>query len=340
MIHRQGEQQKQYYASLLTGLAMGASPWIIGAIHLGPQALLQELFGSAIAGLSGEGLLGSILAHFRNLLLFGPTVVFGLRPPWSTQALLPILAIIPILFWSGVAVLSYRRSRQQGLAYSEKILLGSAGFLLAGFVLTPFGGDPSGRYFLPLTLTMAVLAGGAFDWLTSNGRKRLGIIFVTLVLLYHAGSTFQAALRDSDGLTTQFDPVAQLDFSNFPALISLLEAKEIQYGYTNYWVAYPLAFKSDEEIIFTPRLPYHQDFRYTTRDNRYPPYSEKVEAADRVAYITTNHEALNRVLMKSFTDLGVQYQWAYLEPFMVFFDLSAPVRPDQINWPEGTMGHP
>jgi len=58
-------------------------------------------------------------------------------------------------------------------------------------------------------------------------------------------------------------------------------------------VAYPLAFRSDEKIIFVPELPYHQDLRYTSRDNRYPVYSGIVLNSEKAAFITTNHPQLD-----------------------------------------------
>lgn len=335
-ITKERESQTQLVAITLAGLLIGASPWIVGAVQLGPQALLAELFGSAIAGTGGGGLAASWLSHVRNFLLFGPTVILGLRPPWSAQALLPVLAPIPLVFWICVVIITYQRIIQQNLTDIEEILLGAAGLLGFAFIITPFGGDPSGRYFLPLSLVLSLLAGGALVWLRTRGKAAWGRILVAGLLLFHIGSTLQAAYRDSEGLTTQFDPVARLDFANLPALVNLLEAREIHYGYTNYWVAYPLAFKTDEEFIFVPSLPYHQDFRFSQRDNRYPPYSDKVEAAERIAYITSNHPDLDEAIMSSFETLGVHYQWTYIEPFMVFHDLSMPVRPDQLDLPNGS----
>ncbi len=64
-----------------------------------------------------------------------------------------------------------------------------------------------------------------------------------------------SASRNPPGITTQFDPVARVDTRAYGDLVAFLEAHDERAGYTNYWVAYPLAFLSQERLIFVPRLP-------------------------------------------------------------------------------------
>jgi hypothetical protein len=216
---------------------------------------------------------------------------------------------------------------------TEWVLLASGGLVILGFILTNFGADPSGRYFLPLMVPLAVYAGGAINWLVRIRGIRVGLALLLALVLYNAGSTLQAAYRDQSGLTTQFDPVARIDFSRFDDLIAFLKANDIERGYTNYWVAYTLAFRTQEEIIFTPSLPYHQDFRFTERDNRYPPYSEQVAASNQVAFITTHHPNLEAALQHSLTERGIDFKIARFDPFTLIYDLSQPIRPDQLDLP-------
>ncbi|KAF5435362.1 hypothetical protein C5S36_03320, partial [Candidatus Methanophagaceae archaeon] len=102
-------------------------------------------------------------------------------------------------------------------------------------------------------------------------------------------------------------------------------------GYSNYWVSYPLAFESDEELIYIPRLPYHLDFRYTARDDRYEPYQALVEGSDRVAYITTFHPALDESIRASFRRLGVVWEEEMIGDYQIFYNLSRPVHPEEIG---------
>ena len=102
-------------------------------------------------------------------------------------------------------------------------------------------------------------------------------------------------------------------------------------GYTNYWISYPLAFLSSDRLIFIPRLPYHEDFRYSERDDRYSPYYDMVANANKVAYITTNHEKLDMHLREEFRQLDIEWREEAIGDFRVFYDLSAVVRPADIG---------
>ena len=96
-------------------------------------------------------------------------------------------------------------------------------------------------------------------------------------------------------------------------------------------MSYPLAFESGEKLIYIPRLPYHLDFRYTTRDDRYEPYRVLVEGSDRVAYITTFHPDLDENIRASFSRLGVVWEEEVIGDYQIFYNLSRPVRPEEIG---------
>ena len=80
-----------------------------------------------------------------------------------------------------------------------------------------------------------------------------------------------------------------------------------------------------------PRLPYHEDFRYTARDDRYAPYSDLVLTAEKVAYITTNHETLNSYLRQQFKDRSITWREKGIGDFLVFYDLSKTIHPQDIG---------
>jgi len=128
--------------------------------------------------------------------------------------------------------------------------------------------------------------------------------------------------------------VTQIDQRTMPDLIHFLQEHGETRGYTNYWVAYPLAFLSGEELIYVPQLPYHLDLRYTLRDDRYPSYDEVVSQSARIAYITTRHAQLDEKLRERFAQQGLAWQEADIGDFHVFFDLSHPVRPQEIGFGE------
>jgi 4-amino-4-deoxy-L-arabinose transferase-like glycosyltransferase len=316
------------------GAAAGMAPWLGWAILHSPSRLIAELLGSAIASASPASLPLAWLEHARNLLLLGGSVILGFRPPWDTRWLALPLLPFALAIWSCVFLHAMGVLRHRDAALSGRwMIAGVAVTTVAGFILTPFGADPSGRYFLPLAYPMAFFAGSlAADLLPRVGRRWVAGM-VALLLAYNLWGTLDCARRTPPGLTTQFDPVARIDTSAFDELIALLEANGEDAGYANYWIAYPLAFLSEERLIFVPQLPYHTDFRYTDRDNRYPPYNAMVAESYRAAYITTNHPALDDRLRAEFTRLGVEFSEATVGGFHVFYRLSDKVTREAIEIP-------
>ena len=84
-------------------------------------------------------------------------------------------------------------------------------------------------------------------------------------------------------------------------------------------------------MVFVPTLPYHEDFRYTRRDNRYQSYNDEVARADKVAYITTHHPALDEYLRTRFRQAGVSWKETKIGDFQVFYGLSKYIRPAEIG---------
>ncbi|MFQ5921957.1 MAG: hypothetical protein ACE5M4_03870 [Anaerolineales bacterium] len=321
-------------AKLVTTIAtflLGALPWISEGVGRGFDPFLNELLGEAIAKASSGGF-SSVMEHSVNLLLFGPTVIFGLRAPWSAELIAVPLAPVALIFWAAVLVYGVSRLRMHDEARVGRwMLAGVMITLVAGFLLTPFGADPSGRYFLPLSVPLALMAGEAINELLIPRFGKWAYAALGFVLIFNLWGDVQTAIENPPGITTQFDPIAQVDHSFLPALVEFLEAEEEWTGYSNYWVAYPLAFLSDERIIYTPGLPYHQDFRYTDRDDRYSPYGEVVAQSPSTAFITTHFPELNRTLRVGLLQRDIEFEETSIGPYTVFHGLSKPVSPDQLG---------
>jgi hypothetical protein len=324
------------WLTLFAGGLLGASPWVIYALQHGLGGLLFELGGGAIAGVEGLPWMLQVGKHLAGFLLLGVTVTLGLRPPWGVEWLgLPLIPFV-LFFWVAVLISTFRRLRQPGpYRFAQVILAGVILALLAGFIFTPFGADPSGRYFVPLAVPMALFAAAAIQ----HWQARLGFwsyALVALLMIHSLWGTLQTALRFPPGVTTQFYGPSQVDMRDLDDLAAFLRLQGETRGYSNYWVAYPLAFQSSETLIFTPRLPYHLDFRHTERDNRYAPYNEVVAQAARVAYVTTNHPDLDQYLRDQFTGQGVTWLETRLGDFQVFYHLSQVIRPEQIGLGQNT----
>jgi hypothetical protein len=311
------------------GALVGAAPWLWATIAQGP-ATLAELGGSALTGVSGGSPLAAFAARLLSLVLFGPTVVLGLRPPWSVDLLAPLLAPLAVAVYSAGLYFVLRR-RGSSHPTRTRLLPGAALTLCAAFVLTPFGADPSGRYFLPLVIVLAFVTAEALGALRARRRWLAHGLGLGLVAFNFWG-TVQSAARQP-GLTTQFDPVAQVDQRDLPGVMAFLRANGEMRGYANYWVTFPLAFLSGEDLIYSARLPYHLDFRYTPRDDRYPPYAQAVRYSPRVAYLTTRHPPLDERLRAGLAGLGVTYREHVVGDFHIFYALSRRVSPEELGLP-------
>lgn len=321
---------------LLAGGILGSAPWWGAAFQEGNWGVISELAGGAIAGVSSGSWFFRVGNRTINLAILGGSVMTGIRPPWSVQWLMLPLMPFVLVFW--MAVLYY--SFQKYIINKERpigSLIALIGLVLAtGFILSPYGDDPSGRYFLPFLIPISIF--GA-DLITDQlgGQKRWEYALVGLLLLFNLGGIIQSMRANPPGITTQFDSVTQVDHSQMNLLIDFLLDNDIRAGYSNYWVSYPLAFLSQEEILFIPRLPYHEDFRYTSRDDRYPPYTESIKASNSIAYITTNHPALDDYLKSNFESLNITWLEERIGDYTVYYQLSSPVHVDEIGLGETTI---
>jgi hypothetical protein len=311
-------------ATLLAGAALGAVPVLVWGAANGPGHLLGELMGSAIAGASAAELPGAVASHLVNFALFGP------RPPgsatWSVATGHP-LAPIAVILWLAVVVLGLRRGSWpvSGLP-GRSLLLASALTLLAGFLLTPFGADPSGRYFLPLAIPLAIFGAAGIQAARTLTGRAWPLALAALLLGFHLWTNLQAAVGEP-GFTTQFDASTVFDRAHDKGWSTPLDQRPPP---ALDWISYPLAFMSQEKAGYLPHLPYHSDFRYH-RDDRYEPYSAVVAADPRPSFITARQPWLDAVLRQRLNARGVDFEERAIGDYRVFYDLSETVRPDDLG---------
>lgn len=318
----------QNFFLILVGFLLGSFFWWYQIVINNKLSILTELFGSAVSVEKGS-FLQIIYQHFVSFLLFAPTVLLGIRPPWDTIVIGKFFVPIVLLFWILVFafLLSYREriSETGNLAFIS--LLGIPLMVLAGFIFTSFGTDPSGRYFLPIYIPLAIWAGFA---LSKFNRPLILCILGFFVIIYHLFGVISMA-RKAPYITTQFYEPAQVNQKYMNEIISFLEKNDEKYGFTNYWVSYPLAFLSDEEIISVPFLPYHPDLTYTSRDNRIPSYNEVLKFQKKYFFITTNNPELDKLLLNRFLKNGIDYEYEFIGDFHIYYALSHPVDPEKLG---------
>jgi 4-amino-4-deoxy-L-arabinose transferase-like glycosyltransferase len=315
-------------AIMIAGCVLGGLPVLVYIYTNGVGVFLNELMGSAIS-IGQQAYLNQIGLHLVNFILFGISAVFGFRPPWNANWLL--LPLIPIIL--AIWVLLIRRTyifEQKSKSTSLRIWLPSI-ILMVVFVLTPFGMDPSGRYFIPINISLAFTVG---LWISLGGfQKNIHtLLILSALLVYNIGGIIQSAYQSPDGITTQFAPGTSIDHKYDQELIDFLKESSNTRGYSTYWTAYPIAFRSNEDVILVPVLPYHADLKHTTRDNRYEPYSKLVNESHNPVYITSNNPGLDRQLVMKLTELGVKWSEKLIGDYRVYYQLSRKVLPEEIGF--------
>lgn len=308
---------------------IGLFPFWIAAAKSGLQIFIQEMLGSAVS-VEKANWIGKIAAHLRNFLLLGIPVIIGIRPPWAVIWLvLPLIPPVLFIWIYSFAKLKWLILNQKEIKQDIWLLIGIVITLVIGFIFTSFGVDPSGRYFIPLALPFAILFSAIVVFGIKNTKVRW--LVISVLLLYNALSTLQCGIKRNPGFTTQFYEPSVIDHSYDQELIQFLQDDHATRGYTNYWVSYPLAFLSDEQIIFIPSLPYHLDLTYTERDNRYEPYNEIVNQSDSVAYITTRNPELDKKIEKAFQLEGIQWSEKRIGDYHIYYKIDRKVRPIELG---------
>lgn len=266
------------------------------------------------------------MTKLLGLLLFAFPSVTGLRHPWATDYFMPLWGL-PIIILHVVAAYVVLRS-EAVTRFAKLLLFGVIVSMVALFVGTSFRPDPTGRYFLPVLTPLALALGLWTAKLASVPRLRYGWwIPLALVLAYHGAGQYDAASTDFPSMTPQLlEDYNQLNDENDAALIDFLTANDLQHGYTNYWVAFRLAFVTHETLQYSASLPYKRDLSYTPADNRYLPYVQATETADKIAYINMTYmPELDAVLRERFDALGITYRVETIGQFIVYYDFAPTV---------------
>lgn len=354
----------------LLAFIIGSAPWWVFDIQHNGAAISTFLTNRQSGEFAGIGLPYVPPAQRAlGLLLIGLPTLIGLRFPWQADYFLPPVGALVVLVY-GLALYrllripdrripppdaSQERERQQVSALqpdARALLLGIFALFGLIFIASSFGADPTGRYFLPLALPLGIVLGTLADGFVSAARPDshggskavdlraartsysmfwLPLILVALVIGYQAAGQIAAATTPP-GFTTQFDPVSHLSNDHDAELIAFLEAHDLYHGYTNYWVAFRLAFLSGERLQYSAALPYKTTLDYNAADNRYPPYAAATAQADRVAYITTNLPELNHRLETAFEQGGITYQRDQIGAFTIYYDFG-PHHPAPLKFP-------
>lgn len=317
---KKGNDIFRFIIFIFIGFLIGSLPWWLYAIRNSPLALISELTGLAVA-VESTTWVSRVINHLVNFFILGLPVIFGIRPPWSvTWLAIPLIPLVLSFWFSVIYCAFFRRIIKDSNDHKIYLLIGVVLTLMAGFIFTSFGADPSGRYFLPIQLILAIFAGGMLSKVTWGLNWKL--LVVIGIVGFNLWSTLQCALKNPPGISTQFDQTTVIDHGYDEELINFLIENGEYRGLSNYWVSYPLAFQSEEKLIFVPHLPYHQDLRYTSRDDRYAPYTRLVQESKQIALITTNTPEVDDLIRRTLKTSNIEWREEKIGDYQIFYDLS------------------
>jgi 4-amino-4-deoxy-L-arabinose transferase-like glycosyltransferase len=314
----------------------GSAPWWVfdfthnhAALAFYLPGVNTEFAGNAILDLPPD-------QRLIGLLLLGLPTLLGLRFPWSASYFFPPLGIV-VIFVYALALYRLAVNRPSILKPDGRgLILGMIGLFCLIFLVSKFSQDPTGRYFLVLALPFGIALGALANRLWSSGRRVWPALFVGLVVAYAAVGQFEAARQNPPGITTQFDLTTHIPNDSDAQLIAFLENHQLYNGYTSYWISFRMAFLSGDRLQYSAALPDKASLAYTTAYERYFPYKQASDRAERVAYITANLPNLDARLEAIFADMGITYQNTWVGPFHVYYDFSPstprpplPIQPGQ-----------
>lgn len=337
----------------LGAFALGSAPWGLFALQ-NDLAPLRFLLGAPNAGFASAESAQPFAIRLIGLLAFGLPAALGLRFPWSPEWFFPVLGVIVLVIYL-LALVALIRRRDALRPGGRGLVLGMTVLLAAVFLLSRFSNDPTGRYFLPLTLPLGVMLGALLSFPPSSreqgqgdeGQKSLQpaaskrrtrgaalrLAALVLILGFHAAGVLAAA-NGAVGLTTQFNVAEHIPSDSDADVIAFLEEHGISAGYASYWAAFRLAFLSGEAVTLSAALPPRDDLDWTPFYDRYPPYRAAADAA-LPAYVTANTPLLDAELERLFAGAGVTYSVESIGPYTVFYAFDDP---DSVPRPPFSFG--
>jgi len=139
------------------------------------------------------------------------------------------------------------------------------------------------------------------------------IVLIPAIFLFFSTNIF------SNYFLLQSKPVS------YNEVISFLLKQGINRAYADYFIAYPITFLSNENIIVSPKGS-------AKVSERYPAYSREVDDSKEVAYIFKKNDGMNEKFQKEIQSKGVIYKEARINEFLIYFAFSRKVLPEEIQW--------
>lgn len=279
------------------GAAMAGVAALVGAL---PWIRFNLQSRGASFDYPGYWATGSYLDHVNWFFTHGLPGVLGLRVPFSEEWLLGPVGVVVYLAALGLLAVAIIIGAR--LKSAEALLLVSFPFL---FALNPFGmtfGNLRYLIFLAPLLALPLLRIPTGAIMTPSVLSAL-LLVTTLTLTQMSSITEHIA-----GVVPEMDP-----------LVAVLDEEGVEHVWADYWIAYRLAFESDESVVAAP----------TSILNRYEPYTDAVRGDREAAWVTVTASAQTEALREALRDLGVDGDELEAGEYTVFRP-THPVLPEEL----------
>ncbi|NUN96923.1 MAG: glycosyltransferase family 39 protein [Candidatus Omnitrophica bacterium] len=230
----------------------------------------------------------------------------------------PLFAKVAVLGGFGFLVVLYLRrcERAPNNSTGNRLL----GWIPIGMILLTLlaamygrwgGGAFTPRYYSFLYLPLFVIAGQGLAWC----RER----FASITFIW-AGFLLFVHLYGHVTLVNHPPP------RTAEKLVAFLEERRISAVFTDYWIAHPVTFLTNEKVIGSVHGG-------PVRHERYPRYSQMAEQAETVAYALYRDmpEGPDEVLRRELRGLEVTWEETPIENLTVFHHLSRKVTPGEMR---------
>ncbi len=237
--------------------------------------------------------------------LFWPAFAHSLAGPWPVAFVLSVLFVLPIVVLRRqLMALVFGRP---GGADPRGLLALMLIVVPAVFVVTKFHEPVSEpRYLLPLYSAIPLLASGLLSsrWL----RGAAPILLAALIAL----NLYSIVVLDPAMNRPTFEAASTP--SNRKELAQFLLARGLSRVYTDYWLAYPLAFESGERIV--PSV-------ISGGFNRYIPFAYEVSIAPDPAFVFVSDSPEEKNFLTKMGLTGAHATVGHVAVYSIYWQLSS-----------------
>ncbi len=234
------------WPAVAVGAVVGSSPWLVANVWHGWYSLQ---LGDEQASRS---------EHLHNLVVATLPTALGLRVPFSLSWIGSVYLGAALYVVALLGFLWLLRSRPTRL---RPLLLIALLFPLF-YVLSPYAWlNAEPRYLVALSPVLALLIG----W-TLTTRRRAALVLTT-ALAFSVAGLIEMQRHDLSVIHAEGVPVPD----DIQPLLRTLAAHGVENAYANYWVAWRIAFESDERIVGATT----NELRVRIRDGRVDPHDEE-----------------------------------------------------------------